>query len=79
MANKRLAKKGDMMVFDWRSNRPADFITITRVVEDRYHYMDCHAFDEGDFPESSLIAWLKQGMVKIVKCNEVKNDDPTRD
>jgi hypothetical protein len=79
MANKRLAKKGDMMVFDWRSNQPADFIMITRVVEDRYHYMDCQTFIEGDFPESSLIAWMKQGMAKIIKCDKVKNDDSTRD
>jgi hypothetical protein len=79
VANERLAKKGDMVVIDWRGYQLADFITITKVVEDRYYYIDCQNFIEGDFPESSLIAWMKQGMAKIIKCDKVKRDDPTRD
>ena len=75
MANKRLAKKGDMVVIEWKETgviRKVDYITITEVVGDKYKYMDCHDFTEGDFPESSLRVWLNCGMAQIIKCDKVK-------
>lgn len=59
-----------MVVIKWKSNRPAGFITVTKVVKGRYYYIDCNDFTEGDFPESSLIAWVKHGIAKIVKCHK---------